>query len=222
MSALHAFDMSTVALMNIQRDDEFYLQTAIFQVEDRLFKVPIQNFTMESEVFRTMFQLPQDPEAVQDGSTDERPILLEDVKKDDLRFSFELFKQDILTLTEEKWTSVLLLSMRWDMENLRNITIQQIVKFFSDDPHKLLIMAEKWNVESWLIMGASIYMKRESPMTEDDVAKIGLSCTLKVAALREWFLQWRITQRQWYNANNLPPTAEILDKINELDLYVYE
>jgi hypothetical protein len=55
------------------------------QVEDRLFKVPILNFTLESEVFQAMFQLPQDPKAVPEGSTDERPIRLEDVKKDDFK-----------------------------------------------------------------------------------------------------------------------------------------
>jgi hypothetical protein len=49
------------------------------KVEDRLFKVPILNFVQESEVFAAMFQLPQNPNSIIEGETDEQPIRLEGI-----------------------------------------------------------------------------------------------------------------------------------------------
>lgn len=55
------------------------------QVEGVLFKVPILNFTLESEVFRTMFELPQSPDCATDGSVDAHPIRLDDVRREDFK-----------------------------------------------------------------------------------------------------------------------------------------
>lgn len=82
------------------RDDQFYLRSAIFEVEDVLFQLPIANFVQESEVFKTLFEVPQpsspnstsaereDPNGVEhdvEGATDANPIRLVGVKKDDFK-----------------------------------------------------------------------------------------------------------------------------------------
>ena len=55
------------------------------QVEDTLFRVPRRYFEQESEIFRTMFQLPVAEGIAPDGSSNERPLLLEGVNKEDFR-----------------------------------------------------------------------------------------------------------------------------------------
>ena len=61
------------------------LLIAIAQVEDTLFRVHRRYFEQESEVFRAMFQLPVGNGVVADGSSDEQPLRLEGVKKEDFR-----------------------------------------------------------------------------------------------------------------------------------------
>ena len=66
------------------------------QVENELFKVPTRNFAIESEIFSDMFQLPvpTDGGGTPEGSSDERPIRLDGIKKSDfiqlLRVMFPL------------------------------------------------------------------------------------------------------------------------------------
>ena len=55
------------------------------QVEDMLFRVPRRYFEQESEIFRTMFQLPVANDTAPDGSSNEQPLLLEGVNKEDFR-----------------------------------------------------------------------------------------------------------------------------------------
>jgi hypothetical protein len=55
------------------------------QVEDTLFRVPRRYFEQESEIFRTMFQLPVAKGIAPDGSSNEQPLLLEGVNKEDFR-----------------------------------------------------------------------------------------------------------------------------------------
>jgi hypothetical protein len=57
----------------------------LIKVEDRLFKVPARNFITESEVFETMFKLPQNPDVKADGLSNNQPLRLEGVKSDDFR-----------------------------------------------------------------------------------------------------------------------------------------
>ena len=54
------------------------------QVENELFKVPRQNFAVQSEIFSDMFQLPGPADGTpSEGSSDDRPIRLDGIKKSD-------------------------------------------------------------------------------------------------------------------------------------------
>lgn len=54
-------------------------------MEGRLFKVPRKPFEDQSDVFRAMFTLPPGQNTEVDGMSDDKPLLLETVKKDDFR-----------------------------------------------------------------------------------------------------------------------------------------
>ena len=57
----------------------------LIKVENSLFKVAARNFITESEVFATMFKLPQNPDVVADGLSNDQPLRLEGIKSDDFR-----------------------------------------------------------------------------------------------------------------------------------------
>lgn len=72
--------------VDLTRDEDFYMQDVIFRVENQLFKVPIRYLIETSDVFRTMFELPQGEEASGgEGSSDEKPVHLEGVKSEDFK-----------------------------------------------------------------------------------------------------------------------------------------
>lgn len=97
-----------------------------FQVEGERFTVPRYYFEEESSVFRDMFRLPVAPGATPDGATDEQPLQLSGVNRDDFRQLLRvMFPTRILVpenLSVRQWTSVLNLAVFWDMNDLsRNI-----------------------------------------------------------------------------------------------------
>jgi hypothetical protein len=55
------------------------------QVENTLFRVPRHHFEQESEVFRDMFQLPIAEDTTPDGCSDEQPLRLDGILKQDFR-----------------------------------------------------------------------------------------------------------------------------------------
>ncbi|KDR75480.1 hypothetical protein GALMADRAFT_69119 [Galerina marginata CBS 339.88] len=173
----------------ILHDEEFYLRDAIFLIEDRLFKVHVCHFTDESAVFQAMFELPPGPDSEADGLTDERPIVLEGIKKNDfrrlLRVMYARGFKEIGMLTEEEWVSVLVLSTLWQMDRLRGLAIAKLTKILNDG-RTLVNLGRKYNVDSWVISGLEKLVARKEPMDEEDVRSIGISDVLKVSALREW------------------------------------
>ncbi|KAF8959950.1 hypothetical protein BDZ97DRAFT_1922555 [Flammula alnicola] len=98
-----------------------------------------------------MFELRQDPNIVQDDSTDEQPIRLEGVKKEE-------FKRILMVMYA--W-----ISDRWEMEHLRKLAIDKPTPSFATDAHKLAFMGHKYI--------------RDDPMDEGDANEIGATAALK-------------------------------------------
>jgi len=51
----------------------------------KFYRVPRDHFERQSDVFRDMFQLPVPAGKLPDGSSDERPLLLEGIRKEDFQ-----------------------------------------------------------------------------------------------------------------------------------------
>ncbi|KAF8959948.1 hypothetical protein BDZ97DRAFT_1835731 [Flammula alnicola] len=154
-----------------------------------------------------MFQLPQDPNVVQDGSTDEQPIRLAGVKKEDFKRLLRImYPQNSL---QEEWASVLVLSDQWEMDRVRKLAIAKLTPSFATDAHKLVIMGQKYNVNSWLISGIHLLVIREAPMGEEDANNIGMTAVLKTAAIREWKFQYLVGRY------GRPTKDDIMPKIRE-------
>ncbi|TEB29694.1 hypothetical protein FA13DRAFT_622907 [Coprinellus micaceus] len=58
-----------------QKPKSYMYQLVSFKVEDRVYRVPRHGFTESSEVFESMFTLPQ-PSGSKEGESDEHPIEL--------------------------------------------------------------------------------------------------------------------------------------------------
>jgi len=178
-----------------QEDHEFYFQDMIvFLVENRLFKVPARNFITESEVFETMFKLPQNPDVVADGLSNDQPLRLDGVKCEDfrqlLRVMYPSGIDKMETLTMEQWSSVLALSTRWDMTAIRAKAIKNVREALNRDgldPHNLIlfILGQTHRVDEWVMLATISLIKRQEPMGPNDAKIIGVENALKIASLRE-------------------------------------
>jgi len=184
-----------VALLPITakaQDHEFYFQDIIILVENRLFKVPARNFIAESEVFETMFKLPQNPNVTADGLSNDQPLRLEGVKSDDFRQLLRVMYPSGIdrceTLTTEQWISVLALSTQWDMTAIRSQAIKKVrASLVADNqlPYKLLNLGQTHRVDEWVKTAIIFFVKRKEPMGMNDAEIIGVENAFKIASLRE-------------------------------------
>ena len=112
----------------------------LFQVENTLFKIPRSMLEDCSEIFRDMFLLPPQEDVSCDGSSDEQPLFLHGVCKAAFRrllMAVEQWQEDderkkydsetARTLFQE-WASVLELSCMWQMANVRQRAVEEILK----------------------------------------------------------------------------------------------
>ncbi|KDQ22198.1 hypothetical protein PLEOSDRAFT_163105 [Pleurotus ostreatus PC15] len=113
------------------RNSDFYLDTKVFLVEDELFRIPTKYFAENSGVFRDMLRLPQ-TEVSAEGITDEKPIMLEGIKKADfealLKVIFHFgplskFADQGHGLADGQWLSVLSLSNMWELTETRDAPV---------------------------------------------------------------------------------------------------
>jgi len=190
---------ATPSTAKAQEDHEFYFQDIILLVEDRLFKVPARNFIKESEVFETMFKLPQSPDVVADGFSNDQPLRLEGVKSDDFRqllrvmYPSGIDKKEFLTL--EQWISVLTLSTQWDMTTIRAEAIANVGAAITSDSddlyslHKLLNLGQAHHIDEWVSTAIVFFVQRKEPMGPSDAETIGVENAFKIASLRECCIQ---------------------------------
>jgi hypothetical protein len=72
----------------------------------------------------------------------------------------------------------------WQMIPLREDAIVQLTTLVTDPAEKLLL-SDKYDVPAWSIPALLDLVNRDDTITEDVLARIGASRTLKVVALRE-------------------------------------
>ncbi|KAF8161479.1 hypothetical protein B0H34DRAFT_701115 [Crassisporium funariophilum] len=169
------------------RDKEYYMDIVVFWVEGYLFKVPTQQFTEESEVFQAMFTLPQDPDLKVDGQTDDQPLRLEGVKQDAFRQLLRVMypRGSDTQLTFDQCASVLELSIKWDMDRIRRLSIMKMEPDLLEDPQRLLLMGHRYHVDDWVIAAFDFFVRRADPMGLEDVEQIGIADVLKISSIRE-------------------------------------
>jgi len=177
-----------------------------------------------------MFALPPTDEGIE-GQSDDRPIHLEGVKKDDFkqllkllypRYHRHLF-EIIPVLNElcsrkfatpfefstDQWTSVLELSTKWAMDGVRNFAINKLYAKLRMSPHELILLGKKFNVEEFLFVGVETLIRRAKPLDEEDVRRIGIAEVLKIASIRECCEHSRYSSTVLSNRIEFPRSSEL-------------
>lgn len=214
----------------LERDNVYYLEPVIFQVEDRLFKVPRYNFERKSDIFEAMFSLPQivgrDPE----GSNESAPVKLEGVSKLDFQkllevmYPLELTATPWLTMSKEEWISVLKLATMWNFKEIRALAISNLSKQ-TIDPIEQILLAKSYNVPQWLHSGYDAIAQRSRMLSLDEAEQLGYPTAIRVFQVREQARVdgWVNTYDHRYGHDGVPPvgeTSRIIENVFENELRV--
>ncbi|KAL5519555.1 hypothetical protein ACEPAH_1238 [Sanghuangporus vaninii] len=185
----------------ISRDETFYFEMTIFQVEDCLFKVPRKPFEDQSDIFRSMFQLPPGHDKQVDGLHDEMPLVLEGISKKDFRSFLQVLLPpsigDDTSLSEEEWLSVLSLSNMWGFSKIRQTAIEKLQNNDIDLITKIEL-AHKFDIREWLFGAYLALGKRLEPLSVEEGARLGYDFALKMANVREQLLRDKIAHPAAY------------------------
>ncbi|KAF8345186.1 hypothetical protein F5887DRAFT_1196373 [Amanita rubescens] len=172
------------------KNEEYYLEDTIFQVEDQLFKVHRHLFVRLSQVFRDMYAIPVCGDAGPNALSVDQPLVLEGIEKKDfiqlLRCLYPLqYGDHNLEFSLEEWQSVLKLALRYEMAEIKMFVVKKMTPLLTDFPSLQIHLARTYNIQSWLGPGLSRLVWRAEPLSQEDVRLVGLSDSLKICALRE-------------------------------------
>ncbi|KAJ7020613.1 hypothetical protein C8F04DRAFT_290901 [Mycena alexandri] len=168
---------------------DYYLESVIFKVEERTFKVPRYHFEHSSEIFSTTFTLPAVDNVQAEGHSDENPFVLEGISSVDfhrlLKVLYPLNIPQILAMPKEDWISVLKLSTQWYFLDARELAIQQLTNRTDIGSVERILLARQYDVATWLRMGYTDLARREEGISLEDAAKIGWETTVRLYQTRE-------------------------------------
>ncbi|KAI6143975.1 hypothetical protein BKA82DRAFT_748425 [Pisolithus tinctorius] len=172
------------------RHSDFYMSTVTFLVEDSLFRVPREPFQQESEVFCDTFSLPQGDGVGIEGWSDEIPIQLHAISKDDFEqllkalFHRKHGSRPNLPQSIEQWTSVLKLSTAWNFEKLRQASIHALLKSNIGAVDRV-VLSQQYDIKGWLLPALNELAKRPEPITLEEANRMGIDIALRLASVRE-------------------------------------
>ncbi|KAJ8502767.1 hypothetical protein ONZ45_g11454 [Pleurotus djamor] len=168
-----------------KHDDQFYFDFIVFLVEDRLFKVPRNRFMAESPVFRTMTEFPPGPNLQVDGMSDEQPLRLDLVGREEfislLRF---FFPSDVkIILNAREWCHILRLANMWDMQAVRSHAMTRLAGTLTTSSK--LAVAIDHNIEEWILPTLETLVFSSEAIMPGDLSNMGAQCASKIFAARK-------------------------------------
>ncbi|TFK74681.1 hypothetical protein BDN72DRAFT_743787, partial [Pluteus cervinus] len=157
------------------------------QVEDILFKVPQRDFETNSDFFRQMLTLQPPKQLEPDGLSDDQPIHLEGIEKDEFRAFLHILYQRYphldVGLGKEQWISVLKLATMWEFSRVRDLAIANLPPLL--DPIEQVVISKEYHIKEWLVPALNELAKRKEPISFEEGSRIGFDIALKLAAIRE-------------------------------------
>ncbi|KAK0494910.1 hypothetical protein EDD18DRAFT_1076673, partial [Armillaria luteobubalina] len=114
-------------------------------------------FIENSETFRTMCSLPQAATGTVEGDSDDKHIQLQGVSRVDFRLLKFLYRQNDASPLEpslEDWISLLKLSAMWEMTDIRNAAISEMLKRkLKINVTEQISLGKKYDVPTLVISG---------------------------------------------------------------------
>ncbi|KAJ3976510.1 hypothetical protein EV361DRAFT_945157 [Lentinula raphanica] len=156
------------------KDEDFYYHCRIFQVENCLFRLPIQFLAAHSSYFQNL------KVESTDGFTEENPIDLNGVSREDFRQLLKIlcsprnFKicPEALSLTD--WEAVLRLATKWEMKEVKMHAVCAVENLSNVDPVDKIVLAQTYDIDPWLTPSFNEILQRPQSLTENDVEKLGV------------------------------------------------
>ncbi|KAF9021717.1 hypothetical protein BDP27DRAFT_1439103 [Rhodocollybia butyracea] len=152
----------------------------------------------QSEVFKGMLEMPLPSDGAIEGMSDESPIHLEGVSKQDFRQLLRVLcppkvigRLEVLSFHE--WLSVLKLADQWCMDAVRAHAIEMMTDI-AVDPVEKVVVARKYSISHWIAPALNSILQRSQTLNETDVNRLGLSTALHLVEIRERLKQDRHSQ----------------------------
>ncbi|KAJ3823241.1 hypothetical protein F5880DRAFT_1507122 [Lentinula raphanica] len=169
----------------ISKDEDFYYDCRIFQVENCLFRFPIQFLAAQSLYFQNL------KDKTTNGFKEENPIDLNGVSREDFRQLLKIlcsprnFNTHPGALSLSQWEAVLRLSKRWGMDQTKMHAVVAIERLSDVDPVEKIVLARTYNIQSWLAPAFNDILQRSQSLTESDVEKLGIPTAVSLISLRD-------------------------------------
>ncbi|KAG6916752.1 hypothetical protein DXG01_005497 [Tephrocybe rancida] len=159
-------------------DPEYYMEMITFKVEGVLFRVPAHLFRSETTFF--------------DSLLDDRKIIVrDDVAKSDFRVLLKLLYPMtfavVRTLSDREWISVLKVSTKWLMREIRHMAIDRLSSAPLAHVDRV-VLAKECSILSWLRSTYLTLMDVKSELSHHDkltMEKLGLESSFKLHCARE-------------------------------------
>ncbi|KAF8589266.1 hypothetical protein K439DRAFT_1383560 [Ramaria rubella] len=207
------------------QDEVYYLNdTIIFQVENDQFEIPRHILELHSPIFANIFSLPSRGNEME-RHHDSNLISLEHVTTTDFHRLMELVRSltSPLHTTEpsqtqpwgpEEWMSILRLTTKWQIEELRNYSIHKLdaLKCFTT-PLMQIQCGRDYNHPPWVRDGYMKLIMRDKSLSEKEGTQLGLKEALMCAAARETALRRRLNECRYGGSEII--TADDYNKILE-------
>ncbi|SJK98026.1 uncharacterized protein ARMOST_01282 [Armillaria ostoyae] len=181
------------------RSKDFYWETSVFLVDDVLFRVPRYQFIENSETFRAMFTLPQAETDTVEGDSDDKPIQLQGVSKVDferlLKFMYPQNGLSPREISHEEWISILKLSTMWEMTEIRNTAISDILeRQLKIDATERISLGREYDVPALTTSGIVDLVNQRGGVSEEQIAVLGFEMALRIQCIRVKLLENRARQ----------------------------
>ncbi|KAG6325823.1 hypothetical protein ID866_13266, partial [Astraeus odoratus] len=139
-----------------------------------------------------MFSLPVPNDEEVEGSSDEHPIHLPDVRADEFRLLLKVLltssfgSQGNLPSSPDEWLSVIKLARMWEMDEVCKKAIKMVpYSSVNKNAVEKVGLAFQYDIDEWLVPGLNELAKRAEPVSMKDVELLGWEVALKVAEVRE-------------------------------------
>jgi hypothetical protein len=184
-----------------ERDNIYYFDNIVFQVENTLFRVPKNGFQVAGSFFETIFSLPQPEGEMVEGSDDICPLPLLGINKAHFRsFLRVLYPFDGTAKTSEEWVGALDLATMWDFRKIRKASVRALSNIIVSrdvvvlrDIVELILLAKKYRVKQWLQDGYFKLIQQPGPLKIDELLSLNLDLVTiaRIYSIREAFPNWR-------------------------------
>ncbi|KAK0241239.1 hypothetical protein EDD85DRAFT_818146 [Armillaria nabsnona] len=202
------------------RNMAFYWETSVFLVEDELFRVPRYQFINHSSIFKAMFTLPPLPphaeNTIVEGSIDDNPIRLQGITKLDferlLKYMYPTNIPPVLTKPLEDWISILKLSTRWFMTDIRNDVIPRILdRHLEIDVIERIRLGRQYDLPALVTSGVTTLVNQDGlGVSEAQAEALGWETALRIQWIRDKLLRDRLGRSYTFGESQVRPVAEII------------